>query len=151
MANQIKKSILWGVMAAIALMLLYFLILSLVSGWDFTLSQFSENWYWIIALSIGFGTQIALFTYLRDLHRGQVSAKVVAASGATSTIAMISCCSHYLINVLPVIGISGLVAVIGQYQTELFWVGIVSNLLGIIYMTNKLIKFKSAQLQYEPR
>mgnify|MGYP001614708575 CR=1 FL=1 len=149
MANQIKKSILWGVGSATALTALYFSILSLVSGWDFTQSQFSENWYWIIALSSGFGAQIALFTYLRVLHRGQVSAKVVVASGTTSTIAMISCCAHYLVNILPVIGISGLIAVIGQYQTELFWVGIVSNLLGIIYMTNKLIKFKSARLQYE--
>lgn len=142
MANQMKRSIFWGAGAATALIVLYFSILTLVSGWNFTQSQFSENWYWIIVLSFGFGTQIALFTYLRARHREQVSAKVVAASGTTSTIAMISCCSHYLVNVLPVIGISGLVAVVGQYQTELFGLGIFLNLLGIVYLFNKLMKFK---------
>jgi len=117
----------------------------IVSGWDFTQSQFRDNWYWIVALSVGFGTQISLFTYLRNLYRGQISAKVVAASGTTSTIAMISCCAHYLVNILPVIGVSGLVAIIGQYQTELFWIGLISNLIGVAYMTNKLIKFKSSR------
>lgn len=136
-------------MAAFSLIFLYFFILSLVSGWDFTRSQFKENWYWIVALSFGFGVQIALFTYLRALHRGQVSGKVVAVSGTTSTIAMISCCAHYLINILPIIGVSGLVMIIGQYQTELFWLGIISNLAGIAYLVGKLIKFKSFQKQYE--
>ncbi len=145
---MIKKSIFWGAGSATALMVLYFSILSLVSGWNFTRSQFSENWYWIIALSIGFGTQIAIFTYLRAMYRARVSAKVVVASGATSTIAMISCCAHYLANILPIIGISGFVTVIGQYQTELFWVGVVSNLLGAAYLINKLIKFKKT---HEPR
>lgn len=137
-----KKSIFWGIAAFFALMLLYFSILSLVSGWNFTQAQFSQNWYWIVILSLGFGTQIALFTYARRLHREQVSAKAVAASGTISTVAMVSCCAHYLVNILPVIGISGLIAIIGQYQTELFWLGLVSNLLGIAYMANKLIKLR---------
>ena len=137
-----KKSIIIGFAAGLSLLGIYFLILSLVSGWDFSLSQFKGNWYWIIGLTTGFGTQIGIFTYLRALHRAQVSGKIVVASGTTSTIAMISCCAHYLVNILPVIGISGLAVFLGQYQTELFIVGAVSNLAGISYLLSKAKKIK---------
>jgi len=136
----ILKPVIKGIFASIILLSVYFTALTLISGWNFAKIQFDDNWYWIIALSIGYGIQIALFTYLRALHRAKVSAKVVAASGTTSTAAMISCCAHYLVNILPVIGISGAVAIIGQYQIELFWLGIISNLAGIAYMTKKLLK-----------
>lgn len=141
---MILTSLSRGLFGAIALLAFYFIVISAISGWDFAVLQLNGNWYWIIGLSSGFGVQISLFTYLKALHHNHVSAKVIAASGTASTIAMISCCAHYLVSILPIIGISGLVAVIGQYQTGLFWIGIASNLFGIAYMTNKLIKFKSA-------
>lgn len=141
--NLIKKPVIFGVMAAALLLSFYFLLLSLVSGWDFTKVQFKDNWYWIVSLSVGFGIQIGLFTYLKNLHKIAVSGKVVAASGTTSTVAMVSCCAHYLVNILPVIGISGIAAIIGQYQTELFWLGLASNFFGIGYLVRKLIKLKT--------
>ena len=147
--NEPVKSLIWGVAATVALMFFYFSVLSLVSGWNFAQIQFSDNWYWIIALSAGFGIQIALFVYLRARHREQISGKVVIASGTTSTIAMISCCSHYLINILPIVGISGFAVIIGRYQTEFFLVGIVSNLFGIAYLIDKLVKFKLIRPKYE--
>ncbi len=143
--SQIKKSVIFGLLAMALLLSFYFAVLYLVSGWGFTKIQFDENWYWIISLSLGFGIQIGLFTYLRAAHRAAVSGKVVAASGATSTVAMISCCAHYLVNVLPIIGVSGLAAIIGQYQKELFLIGLISNILGIAYMGQKLVKLKSNQ------
>ena len=135
---MILRSVLKGILGAFALLGFYFLVLSLVSGWNFTISQFNDNWYWVLGLSFGFGIQISIFIYLRALHREQASKKVVAASGATSTIAMLACCSHYLVSVLPIIGISGLAIIISQYQTEIFIVAVISNLLGIAYMSNKL-------------
>ncbi|MDO8424850.1 MAG: hypothetical protein Q7S70_02830 [bacterium] len=136
-----KKYPLIGLAAGMALLVFYFLILSLVSGWSFTGVQFRENWYWILGLSSGFGIQIGIFTFLRD-QKARLSGKAVAASGSASTLAMISCCSHYLVNVLPIIGISGLAAIVGQYQTEIFVFGIVSNLAGVGYLVIKLMKFK---------
>lgn len=143
--SQIKKSVIFGLLAMALLLSFYFAVLYLVSGWDFARVQFKDNWYWIISLSAGFGIQIGIFTYLRAAHRAAASGKVVAASGATSTVAMISCCAHYLVNVLPIIGVSGLAAIIGQYQTEIFWLGLISNVLGIAYMGQKLVKLKSNQ------
>jgi P-type Cu+ transporter len=73
-----------------------------------------------------------------------MSGKVLAVSGTTSTAAMISCCAHYLANILPVIGIAGAVALIAQYQIELFWFGLGCNLAGIAYMGIKVAKFSQA-------
>ncbi|MEK7598289.1 MAG: hypothetical protein AAB487_00970 [Patescibacteria group bacterium] len=137
----IIRSFLYGLLAVFLMLLFYFSLISLISGWGFAQSQFREFWYFVIALSVGFGIQIGLYTYLKNsIHK--VSGKVVAVSGGTSTFAMVSCCAHYLANVLPVLGVTGVLTVIGQYQTQLFWVGIVSNLLGITYVTSKVIKYK---------
>jgi len=135
-----------GFVAGLSLLGVYFLILNLVSGWEFTKIQFKGNWYWIIGLATGFGIQIGIFTYLRALYRAKVSGKIVVASGTTSTIAMISCCAHYLINILPIIGISGLAVFLGQYQTELFIVGAISNLAGISYLLSKAKKLNKTML-----
>lgn len=139
---MILKSALKGLLGTITLLAIYFGILTLVSGWGFAKSQFAQNRYWILGLSLGFGVQIALFLYLKALHIENVSGKTIAASGTASTLAMVSCCAHYLVNILPIIGISGLSAIAGQYQTEFFAVGLLSNLIGIGYLANKIIKLK---------
>ncbi|MDO8601184.1 MAG: hypothetical protein Q7R46_00720 [bacterium] len=126
-----------GVIGFFALLVFYFSVLTLVSGWSFTRIQFFQNWYWIIGLSFGFGVQIGLFYYLRDLH-SRMSGKAVAISGTASGMAMIACCSHYLVNIIPIIGISGLAVIISQYQTEFFIIGAVSNIAGIAYLIGKL-------------
>lgn len=130
-----------GAMAAFLLLAVYFGALTLVSGWTFATEQFSAFWYYIIALSIGFGIQVALFVRLRELASvSKDSRTVVAASGTTSTAAMVSCCAHYLTNVAPVLGATGLVAFAAQYQVELFWLGMLCNLAGIAYVGNKVFK-----------
>lgn len=124
------------------LLVIYFGILTLISGWDYTFGQFLIFWYFIVSLAMGFGIQIGLYSYLKNaIHHQQGSGKILAVSGSTSTAAMISCCSHYLLNLLPIIGISGLITLVAQYQIEIFWLGLVFNLAGIGYMVNRVIKF----------
>ena len=129
----------YGTLAFGLLLAVYFALLTLVSGWQFTLDQFSEFWYYIVPLGAGFGIQIALFVYLRHVVRGHHGGGVVAATGTTSTIAMISCCAHYLVNVAPVIGATGLVALVAQYQVQLFWLGLAFNVAGIVYIGRKVL------------
>ncbi len=120
----------------------YFLVLTALSGWEFTVSQFFDFWYFIVSLAAGFGIQLGLYSYLRSaVHRMDMSGKVVAVSGTTSTAAMISCCAHYLTNILPVLGAAGLLALVAQYQIELLWFGLACNLAGIYYMRNRVFKF----------
>ena len=82
----------FGLLAFAFLLAIYFAVLALLSGWNFTLSQFSEFWYYLVPLAAGFGLQVALFVRLRILlHQSAAGSRgVVAASGTTSTAAMIS-------------------------------------------------------------
>jgi P-type Cu+ transporter len=135
----------FGVGAFGALLALYFGILTLVSGWSFTLQQFTDFWFYIVPLAAGFGLQVALFLKLREVvSRAKEAGAVIAASGTTSTAAMISCCAHYLANVAPVLGATGLVAFAAQFQVELFWVGLAFNAAGIAYVGTKLFKASRA-------
>ena len=86
MNNNIVKPFLYGIFASLTLLGVYFAILSLVSGWSFAQSQFATYWYFIVSLVTGFGIQIALYQYIKNLvHSGQGMGKVVSISGTTST------------------------------------------------------------------
>lgn len=150
-AHMIGKSAALGTAGMATLLGVYLLVLTAVSGWEFMLGQFFEFWYFIVSLAIGFGIQIGLYAYLRGAIHGQNgSGKVVAVSGTTSTAAMISCCSHYLVNILPALGTAGVVTLVAQYQVELFWVGLIANAAGILYIGNKVLKFSAVHARREP-
>jgi len=139
MNDNAFKAAQFGLLALAALLGVYVGLLTLVSGWTFTLEQFALFWPYIVALAAGFGVQVALFVYLRRLVSGsQAHGKVVAVSGTASTAAMISCCTHYLANILPIVGAAGLVTLATQYQVELFWVGLAFNAAGIAYIGSKV-------------
>ena len=130
-----------GAVAFALLLGLYFLLVGLVSGGEYALEQFATYWYFLVALAAGFGVQMGLYTFLKRLvAQPSASKKVVAVSGTTSTVAMISCCAHYLTNMLPVLGATGMVTIAAQYQVEFFWVGLVFNLAGIAYIAPKVIR-----------
>ena len=131
----------FGALAFAALLAIYVAALTLVSGWTFTAEQISEFWTYIVPLAAGFGLQVALFVRLREVvSRAREAGAVVAASGTTSTAAMVSCCAHYLANAAPVLGATGLVAFAAQFQVELFWVGLAFNAAGIAYVATKLVR-----------
>lgn len=136
------KPISYGVLVVLSLLIFYTIILTMVSGFSFMLEQFSNYWYFIMPLAIGFGIQIGLFSYLKQKHK-QMSAGMVTATGTTSTLSMISCCAHYLVNLLPILGVTGIITLISAYQIQLFWVGLVFNLAGIIYMGSKIYKLRT--------
>ncbi len=143
MSYSTTKSVLSGILASSILLAVYFAVLTFVSGWSFAQDQFATYWYFIVSLAIGFGVQIALYQYLKGLvYSGQGMGRVVGVSGTTSTAAMISCCAHYLVNLLPILGATGLVTFATQYQVKIFWVGLAFNLFGIWFIGNKIIQFK---------
>lgn len=140
---SLKKSIRHGLLATVAMVTLYFVAVGLISDWPFAKAQFFQYWYFVISLAVGFGIQIGLYTYLKQLVAGgQGTAKVLGVTGATSTAAMISCCAHYLTNILPILGTIGLVTFVAQYQTQFFWVGLLFNIAGIVYMISKIKKIQ---------
>src|SRR3989344_3910552 len=142
-ARTITRSVVYGSSSALALLGVYFAVLTFVSGWSFTLEQFSTFRYFVVSLAIGFGIQIGLYVYLRGLIiDGGGSRKVLGVTGTTSTAAMISCCMHYLANLLPILGAVGAVTFVAQYQVELFWIGLAFNMFGVAFIVNRVIRFK---------
>ena len=143
--KQKAKIVLKALSATILLILFYFLIVSLISGFKFALSQFGSYWYFLISLAVGFGIQIGLYSYLKQLVKNSnmsMSSKTVAMTGTTSTLAMISCCAHYLANIVPILGIAGALSVVVTYQVQIFWIGLGFNIFGIAFIINKINKFK---------
>ena len=98
----------------------------------------------LIILALGFGVQVTLYSYLKGAIKQQATGQVLATTGTTSTATMISCCAHYLVNLMPILGVTGLVTFVAQYQVELFWVGLASNVFGIGYMVTRITKFKKS-------
>lgn len=135
------RPILLGLTAAGLLLALYLAVLFLLSGWEPGLDQFAQFWPWVVALATGFGTQVGLYVRLRRLVRhGSGSGQVVAMTGGTSTAAMVSCCAHYVANLVPVLGASGLVALVAQYQTTLLGIGLAFNAAGVAYVGWRLVR-----------
>jgi YHS domain-containing protein len=139
-ATGIAGPLQYGAGAGAVMLAIYFGVVGLISGMDFALEQFAKYWYFIVLLALGFGIQVGLFTHLKRLvGRHGASGKMVAVSGTTSTAAMVSCCAHYLVNVLPVLGVTGFLVVVAEYQIELFWVGLAFNAAGITYIFSKVV------------
>lgn len=135
-ADMLTRPVLFGTLASLGLLAVFGLVVGGLSGWSALLAQVRSFWPYLLGLSVGFGVQLGLFVRLRELHRTHPG--MLAASGATSTAAMISCCTHYLANVLPLIATSGLTAFVGRFQTEFFGLGLILNAWGIAILVRKL-------------
>ena len=127
---MVKKnnSILYGILAGIGLILFYLTVVSIFQGMGFAFLNLRSLWYLIFPLAIGFGMQIGLYTSIK--HTAQMTG-TVAATGTISGGSMIACCSHFLLQAIPFIGISGLAIVLTKYQSWFLILGILSNIIGI--------------------
>ena len=135
MSNAKHSPIIFGILGSLALLTIYFGILTLVNSFSHAIEQFIGMWYWIITLVIGFGIQVGLYIYIKNKMSWNLSSSVIlAASGGVSTTAMIACCAHHLTDVLPIIGLSAMAIFLEQYQKTFLTIGVISNLLGIAIM-----------------
>lgn len=128
-----------GFIAAAILAGLYVGVVSGISGWQSMVGQLRQYWYFLLFLWFGFGFQVGLYTSLRRLvsaHRS--SRSLVAATGTSTTTAMLACCTHYLVGILPILGTSGVIAFVGQYQAEMFWVALSINAVGSLVLLARM-------------
>lgn len=135
-----RRAVLHGFLAGVALLAIYFLIMGLASGsWDYTVRQLIDLRYWIGALVLGFSTQVGLFSYLKNCHKEtKLEQGTVVAGTGTSSVAMLACCAHHLTDVLPLLGLSAVSLVLAKYQIWFLSLGILSNLVGISLMVRQV-------------
>ena len=139
------RSIAIGLVGAGALLGLYLGIISLAQGVEHALDQFATDAVFVGLIAAGFGTQIALFAELRTVDRlHRASAAVTAAGTGTSTAAMLACCAHHLVDLLPLVGLSAAAVFLNAYKTPLFLVGIGMNVIGIVVIARQLQRARRA-------
>ncbi len=142
------RSVVTGIAASLALLSVYFAIVSLAQDFSHAVQTFRDLWYWITALVIGFGVQGGLYYYVRaSLIARRASTASVAACGGVSTTAMAACCAHHLSDVLPLLGLSAAAVFLAEYQVLFMVMGVLSNFVGIVFMLgliqqNKLMNEK---------
>lgn len=137
--NKKNNAIFYGILSGAGILFFYIAVLTIFQGFNFALSEFRNLWYWILPLATGFGTQIGLYTSI--LHTATLNAEI-ATSGGVSGGSMIACCSHFALNVIPILGFSGLATFLMSYQKWFFALGILSNLVGITILLNHKNKMK---------
>jgi len=139
------RSIAIGVIAAGALLTVYLVIISLAQGIEHAFDQLAADAIFVGPIAAGFGTQLALFAELRavdKIHRS--SAAVTTGATGTSAAAMLACCAHHLVDLLPILGLSAAAALLNAYKTPLFLLGIGMNALGIIIIARQLQRARRA-------
>ena len=135
--NLLVKPVVFGVVGWLGLLAFYLGVITLAQDWTHALQQLAEDRWFISAIALGFGAQIALFTHLRGLH-DTASAGAMAASTGTSTTAMLACCAHHLTDLLPILGVAGVTGFLDAFKTPLLWLGISMNIVGVAYLVRKI-------------
>jgi len=145
MGNK-KDPILYGLFAGFGLIAFYLIVVSIFQGFEFAILNFRSLWFWLVPLAGGFGTQIGLYTSIK--HMATLTGTVVG-TGAISAGSMIACCSHFLLNIIPIVGLSGVAIFLVEYQTAFFGVGIISNIFGISLLLKHRTKMKGGSCHNE--
>ena len=128
------------VIALLAVIGINFLVLYSLNFPQMAIFQIKKYLLLLILLVAGFGIQIGLYTYLR--HKEAVCTLTSMASGGVSSISMILCCSHYLINILQFISLS-FATFLTKYTFYILLFGVASNIAGILFMLNKIKKINN--------
>jgi len=136
-----RRGTTWGIGAGAFLVGVYIATLGLANSFSHVFDELGRLWYWMAPLVVGFSVQVGLFTYARRAARAKDSAArahAVVASGSASTVSMVACCAHHLTDVLPVVGLAGAVSVLATYQSVFLLAGVLSNVVGLVYVLRLL-------------
>jgi len=139
------RSVVAGIAGSATLLGLYLGIISLTQGVEHALDQLAADAVFVSLIAAGFGVQIALFVELRSVDRRHRAAAAVTAAGTgTSGAAMLACCAHHLVDLLPLVGLSAAAVFLNAYRTPLFLLGIGMNLVGIVVIAHQLDRARRA-------
>jgi hypothetical protein len=140
------RAVLIGLVAAAVLLGVYLGIITLAQGAGHALSQLGADAVFIGPIVVGFGLQVAFFAELRAIGRHHGAGVAVTATGTgTSGAAMLACCAHHLVDLLPLLGLSAAAALLEAYRTPLFVVGLTMNAAGVLVIGRRLLRAQQAE------
>ncbi|HLD28417.1 MAG TPA: hypothetical protein VJB67_02295 [Patescibacteria group bacterium] len=131
--------LIWGIFGAIGASVVFYLIQTLtMQSLTAPFYFLTYKWYFILPLIFGLAVQIGIF---RAIHlKVKQGGGAVIASGGVSTIAMVACCIHNLVILLPILGLSGLAIFFSTYQNYVLGFSILFVIGGVIYLWRKYQK-----------
>lgn len=156
------KKILWPVSMGSAAILqqaaVFFGLLSWAGTPQHALEVFQQERWLILALFLGFGLQVALFTILKKRLfipssglNTSTSAAMTSVGGTTSTVAMVACCVHHVTDVLPILGLTAAATFLANYQSTFMLGALLMTYLGILVMVSIILRARrKAILQTSP-
>jgi len=138
-----RRSLRWGVTASGALAGFYVTVLALSGGWEHLANQARTDWWLLTPIILAFGTQVALSVELGHRHRTQHLA-ATTGTGASS-VGMVACCAHHLVDLVPLLGAAGVAGFLFDWRIPLMTAGLAINLLAVAVATRRL-----TQLTHSP-
>jgi hypothetical protein len=133
-------SVFFGALASAALLALYLGLISLAQGLDHAIYQLRADFPFVGAVALGFGIQVGLFMELRATQaRSRRSGAMTAASAGAGGAAMLACCAHHLVDVLPLVGLSAATVFLNDYRAPLVALSLGMNALGIALLCRQLV------------
>ncbi len=137
-----NKPVIYGVAGSIGLIVFYMAVLWIAESFQHAIWELLSSWYWILLLSLGFGTQLGLWSFMRmKMKQRSIGTTVeVAASGGVSAGAMIACCAHHIADLLPVLGLSAAAVFFTTFRSPFIVLGLFSNVIGIMIMLGVMRK-----------
>ncbi|HEX6074808.1 MAG TPA: hypothetical protein VFZ32_06030 [Micromonosporaceae bacterium] len=134
-----RLSVVIGAASAVALGMVYAVVVGGVGGLEHLAQQAVADWPWLVLILAGFGTQVATYAELR--RRRRLAATVRAAAGAgggASAVGMVACCAHHVADLAPLIGVSGVAVFLTSYRIPIMLVGIAVNAIGVTVAVRRL-------------
>lgn len=135
------KPLLAGLVGALMLLLMYLGIITAAESFTHALQQMRTDAVWVGLVSLGLGTQVALYVRVRQLvsAAGAAQAKALTGTGTgTSTAGMIACCAHHLTDIAPLLGLTGATAFLSEYRLAFIVTGLAMNAVGIGFSVRTL-------------
>ena len=129
-----------GAVAALTMALFYVVVVRGASGsWNHLVDQARQDWYFLAAIVVGFGTQVALVSELRRRRHLGHSAAVTGGVGAgASTAGMVACCAHHLADLLPLVGAVSAASFLTDFRVPFMLTGIAVNAVAVIVAARSL-------------
>ncbi len=138
-----------SLLGSAALLTLYMTILVIGNSWEHAVQQVVDWWPRVLLQTVGFGIQVGMFLHIREISkagnwRGPSSS--LAVGGGMSAGSMVACCLHHVTDVLPIVGFSAATIFLTQYQSVFMTLGVLSNIVGLLFMTEMLYTYSDFKL-----
>jgi hypothetical protein len=132
------RSLRWGVLASAGIAAFYVAVLALSSDWAHLHDQARQDWWLLVPIVAGLGTQVALTVELRRRHRAHHLGATTGAGTSASAVGMVACCAHHLADLVPLVGATGLAAFLFDWRVPFMLAGITVNAVAVVIAARRL-------------